>query len=120
MFIITDAWIQASKKGKVSGHELRRSSSFDRTWEENVAESVANELLEQMQSLEQEELSKPKSKDSKTCAKSSKTGKASKPVHEEKKVGKPTDGKKGKPEVIREFHNIKISQVFQRQIQIML
>ncbi|KAL7583710.1 hypothetical protein Lser_V15G44672 [Lactuca serriola] len=101
----------ASKKGKVSGHELRRSSSFDRTWEENVAESVANELLEQMQSLEHEELSKPKSKDSKTCAKSSKTGKASKPVHEEKKVGKPTDGKKGKPEVIREFHNIKISQV---------
>ncbi|XP_023769240.2 protein SABRE [Lactuca sativa] len=107
----TDPLVLASKKGKVSGHELRRSSSFDRTWEENVAESVANELLEQMQSLEQEELSKPKSKDSKTCAKSSKTGKPSKPGHEEKKVGKPTDGKKGKPEVIREFHNIKISQV---------
>ncbi|KAL4556533.1 hypothetical protein LXL04_039189 [Taraxacum kok-saghyz] len=100
-----------SKKAKVSGPELRRSSSFDRTWEENVAESVANELLEQMQSLEQEELSKPKCKESKTGAKTSKTAKPSKTGHEEKKLGKPTEGKKGKPEVIREFHNIKISQV---------
>ncbi|CAL4930998.1 unnamed protein product [Urochloa decumbens] len=29
--------------------ELRRTSSFDRTWEETVAESVANELVSQMQ-----------------------------------------------------------------------
>ncbi|KAI3508974.1 hypothetical protein L1887_23997 [Cichorium endivia] len=101
----------ASKKAKQSGNEFRRSSSFDnKTWEENVAESVANELLEQMNSLEQEELTKPRSKDSKN-AKTSKTTKASKTGHEEKKAGKPTEGKKGKPEVIREFHNIKISQV---------
>ncbi|KAK1432241.1 hypothetical protein QVD17_09136 [Tagetes erecta] len=99
----------ASKKGKPT-HELKRSSSFDKTWEESVAESVANELLEEMRSLEQEELSKPKSKDSKTT-KSSKNSKASKSGQEEKKLGKPPNDKKGKPEVLREFHNIKISQV---------
>ncbi|KAJ0735220.1 putative FMP27, GFWDK domain-containing protein [Helianthus annuus] len=100
----------ASKKGKAT-HELKRSSSFDKTWEESVAESVANELLEEMRSLEQEELSKPKSKDSKS-AKSSKNSKASKTGQEEKKSGKqPSHDKKGKPEVLREFHNIKISQV---------
>nr|XP_043614487.1 protein SABRE-like [Erigeron canadensis] len=93
-------------------HELKRSSSFDKTWEESIAESVANELLEEMRSLEQEELSKPK-KDSK-ATKASKTVKASKNSHsgqEEKKSGKPTDDKKGKPLILREFHNIKISQV---------
>lgn len=100
-----------AKKVKPST-ELKRSSSFDKTWEESVAESVANELLEEMRSLEQEELSKPK-KDSKTT-KASKTAKTSKSSHsgqEEKKSGKPTDDKKGKPLVLREFHNIKISQV---------
>ncbi|OIT20351.1 hypothetical protein A4A49_64150, partial [Nicotiana attenuata] len=30
--------------------ELRRTSSFDRTWEENVAESVTVELMLQMHS----------------------------------------------------------------------
>ncbi|KAD4586171.1 hypothetical protein E3N88_23772 [Mikania micrantha] len=98
----------ASKKGKPT-HELKRSSSFDKTWEESVAESVANELLEEMRSLDQEELSKRKSKDSKT-AKASKSSKASKTSQEEKKSGKPSNDKKGKPEVLREFHNIKISQ----------
>ncbi|XP_071713691.1 protein SABRE-like [Rutidosis leptorrhynchoides] len=98
----------ASKKAKPT-HELKRSSSFDKTWEESVAESVANELLEQMQSLEQEELSKPK-KDSKST-KTSKTAKGSKTGQEEKKSGKPTDEKKDKPLVLKEFHNIKISQV---------
>nr|GEU34142.1 protein SABRE [Tanacetum cinerariifolium] len=100
-----------AKKVKPST-ELKRSSSFDKTWEESVAESVANELLEEMRSLEQEELSKPK-KDSK-ATKASKTAKTSKSSHsgqEEKKSAKPTDDKKGKPLVLREFHNIKISQV---------
>lgn len=89
---------------------MKRSSSFDKTWEESVAESVANELLEEMRSLDQEELSKRKSKDSKTT-KSSKNSKASKSGQEEKKLAKPPNDKKGKPEVLREFHNIKISQV---------
>ncbi|KAI7741690.1 hypothetical protein M8C21_007231, partial [Ambrosia artemisiifolia] len=99
----------ASKKGKPA-QELKRSSSFDKTWEESVAESVANELLEEMRALEQEELSKPKSKDSKT-SKSSKNSKASKTGQEEKKLGKVSSVRKGKHEVLREFHNIKISQV---------
>ncbi|KAK9070488.1 hypothetical protein SSX86_010890 [Deinandra increscens subsp. villosa] len=99
----------AANKGKPK-HELKRSSSFDRTWEESVAESVANELLEEMRTLEQEELSKPKSKDSKST-KSSKNLKSSKTGQEEKKLAKPSNDKKGKPEVLREFHNIKISQV---------
>ncbi|KAJ9545445.1 hypothetical protein OSB04_025152 [Centaurea solstitialis] len=112
----------ASKKAKPSAHELRRTSSFDRTWEETVAESVANELLEEMQSssmsLDHEELTKPtKSKDSKT-AKNAKTAKPAKPAkasktgqEETKAAGKPTENKKAKPEVLREFHNIRISQV---------
>ena len=58
--------------------ELRRSSSFDRTWEENVAESVANELVIQVHSSsisssgsgslgieQQDEPSKNKSKETK-------------------------------------------------------
>ncbi|OEL36899.1 Protein ABERRANT POLLEN TRANSMISSION 1 [Dichanthelium oligosanthes] len=41
---------QSSKESTFSQKpELRRTSSFDRTWEETVAESVANELVSQMQ-----------------------------------------------------------------------
>lgn len=111
--------MQASKKAKPS-HELKRSSSFDKTWEESVAESVANELLEQMQSLEQEELSKPKSKDSKKASKTTKASKTGHSGQEEKKSGKATSDKKGKPEVLREFHNIKISQVGIQEIKTIL
>ncbi|CAN4092319.1 unnamed protein product [Withania somnifera] len=98
--------------------ELRRTSSFDRTWEENVAESVANELMLQMHSssatsstsgpfagIEQpDEGNRNKSKESKLI----KSGRSS---HEEKKVGKAQDEKKSRPRRMREFHNIKISQV---------
>ncbi|GFP89565.1 upf0378 protein kiaa0100 [Phtheirospermum japonicum] len=44
--------LQNPKANVVSGSnpELRRTSSFDRTWEENVAESVANELVLQLHS----------------------------------------------------------------------
>ncbi|KAM3342335.1 hypothetical protein P3S68_027301 [Capsicum galapagoense] len=98
--------------------ELRRTSSFDRTWEENVAESVADELMLQMHSssaasstngpfagVEQpDEGNRTKSKESKLI----KSGRSS---HEEKKVGKAQDEKKSRPRRMREFHNIKISQV---------
>lgn len=98
--------------------ELRRTSSFDRTWEEKVAESVADELMLQMHSssatsstsgpfagIEQtDEGNRNKSKESKLI----KSGRSS---HEEKKVGKTQDEKKSRPRRMREFHNIKISQV---------
>ncbi|XP_016551186.1 protein SABRE isoform X3 [Capsicum annuum] len=104
---------QATKNQK-----LRRTSSFDRNWEENVAESVANELVLQMHSSSvsssksgplasiehPDEGSRSKSKESKLI----KSGRSS---NEEKRVGKAHDEKKSRPRRMREFHNIKISQV---------
>ncbi|XP_010277543.1 PREDICTED: protein SABRE [Nelumbo nucifera] len=102
-----------------STSELRRTSSFDRTWEENVAESVANELVLHVHSSSiassksgplnstpehHEESSRNKSKDPKLI----KSGRSS---HEEKKVVKTHDEKRARPRKMMEFHNIKISQV---------
>nr|XP_048331916.1 protein SABRE isoform X1 [Ziziphus jujuba var. spinosa] len=92
--------------------ELRRTSSFDRTWEETVAESVANELVLQsfssksgpLGSADQDESSKNKLKDPKAL----KSGRSS---HEDKKVAKSQDDKRSRPRKMMEFHNIKISQV---------
>ncbi|KAL5559945.1 hypothetical protein UlMin_036156 [Ulmus minor] len=96
------------------GPELRRTSSFDRSWEETVAESVANELVLRSISSsksdlldlveQQDESSKNKLKDPKTL----KTGRSS---HEEKKVAKSHEEKRSRPRKMMEFHNIKISQV---------
>ncbi|XP_062099220.1 protein SABRE [Humulus lupulus] len=93
---------------------LRRTSSFDRSWEETVAESVANELVLQsisssksgpLDSVEQQDESlKNKLKDPKNL----KTGRSS---HEEKKVAKSHEEKRSRPRKMMEFHNIKISQV---------
>lgn len=107
---------EGSKRG------LRRTSSFDRTWEETVAESVANELVLQAHSssispsksghlgcVDQEDSSKLKLKDSKPL----KSGRSS---HEEKKVGKSQDEKRSRPRKMREFHNIKISQVAEKNL----
>ncbi|KAI8014433.1 Protein SABRE [Camellia lanceoleosa] len=111
--------LQSLKANMVCGStpELRRTSSFDRTWEENVAESVANELVLQVHSSsisssksgplsveQQDEPTKNKSKE----IKPTKLGRSS---HEEKKVGKTQDEKRSRPRKMREFHNIKISQV---------
>ncbi|KFK32806.1 hypothetical protein AALP_AA6G290500 [Arabis alpina] len=90
-----------SSSSRSSGSELRRTSSFDRTWEETVAESVANELV--LASMESE-ASRNKLKDSKTT-------KAGRSVHEEKKTEKSLEDKKSRPKKIMEFHTIKISQV---------
>lgn len=113
--VSTTAGARRVKKGA----ELRRTSSFDRTWEESLAESVAAELVLQAHSSgisskmdplgsvePSDESSKGKSKDSKLV----KTGRSS---HEEKKIGKPTaaEEKRSRPRKVMEFHNIKISQV---------
>ncbi|KAL8104111.1 hypothetical protein AgCh_028369 [Apium graveolens] len=109
---------QSTKANTASGsnRELRRTASFDRSWEETVAESVADELVLQAHSssfslsrsgqlgVDQEESSRNKLKESKP----SKAGRSS---QDDKKVGKPQDEKRSNPPKIREFHNIKISQV---------
>ncbi|KAL6012637.1 hypothetical protein ACLOJK_003126 [Asimina triloba] len=96
--------------------ELRRTSSFDRTWEETVAESVANELVLQSMSSTKSgpfgatpehgvnEETRNKSKDPKSF-------KPSRSSQEEKKVGKVQDEKRNRPRKMMEFNNIKISQV---------
>lgn len=111
----------ASKQNKSNtgtASELRRTSSFDKTWEENIAESVADELVSELHSSstshpktgplvaneQQDDSSKGKAKDPKQI----KQGRAS---HEEKKVGKSNDDKRSRPRKLMEFHNIKISQV---------
>ncbi|CAN8283903.1 unnamed protein product [Cochlearia groenlandica] len=92
-----------SRSIRSSGPELRRTSSFDRTWEETVAESVANELV--LSSMEhQSDSLKNKLKDSKTA-------KAGRSVHEEKKVEKSLEEKKPRPQKLMQFQTIKISQV---------
>ncbi|XP_015579784.2 protein SABRE [Ricinus communis] len=101
-----------------SGPELRRTSSFDRTWEESLAESVATELVLQAHSSslssskgdpfgsneQLDESTKIKPKESKPV----KSGRSS---HEDKKIGKLTEEKRSRPRKVMEFNNIKISQV---------
>ncbi|RWR77330.1 protein SABRE [Cinnamomum micranthum f. kanehirae] len=106
-----------------SNSELRRTSSFDRTWEENVAESVANELVLQAHSsstsssksgsfsLTQESQHSVNEESSKNKLKDYKAAKIGRLTTEEKKVVKTQDEKRPGPRKMREFHNIKISQV---------
>ncbi|GMY06946.1 protein SABRE isoform X1, partial [Fagus crenata] len=108
--------LQSIKANATSGStsELRRTSSFDRTWEETVAESVANELVLQSISSpksgplnsidQQDESSKNKLKESRAI----KSGRSS---YEEKKVAKTHEEKRSRPRKMMEFHHIKISQV---------
>ncbi|KAL3504883.1 hypothetical protein ACH5RR_034724 [Cinchona calisaya] len=114
------AKLQNLKANNVCGStpELRRTSSFDRTWEESVAESVANELVLQAHSpsvsslktgsVTYDELSDEPNKSTSQDYKNVKPGRSS---QEEKKVGKAQDDKRSRPRRMREFHNIKISQV---------
>lgn len=111
--------LQNLKANVVGGStpDLRRSSSFDSTWEENVAECVADELVIQVHSssastsrngslaIEQQDES------ARSKAKETKFVKPSRSSHEDKKLGKTQDEKKSRPRKMREFHNIKISQV---------
>lgn len=91
--------------------ELRRTSSFDRTWEETVAESVANELVLQVHSPSAALLGSLEQQDDKSKLKDSKPVKPGRSSHEEKKVTKVQEEKRSRPRKIMEFHNIKISQV---------
>lgn len=115
-YLVQASKLQNLKANIVCGSnpELRRTSSFDRTWEENVAESVANELFLQLHSstkggnatsLEQQD------ENTKNKLREIKLGKPGRSSNEEKKTGKVTDEKTSEPRKLREFHNIKISQV---------
>ncbi|VFQ86788.1 unnamed protein product [Cuscuta campestris] len=100
--------------------QLRRTSSFDRTWVESVAESVTNELVSKAQSSDiSSSLAKCEPKgvcieqqlDDASSKNKSKLIKSGRYSHEEKKTGKAIDEKRSRPRRMREFHNIKISQV---------
>jgi hypothetical protein len=116
--------LQSLKNNMVCGshQELKRTSSFEGTWEEGASEAVtSNEVVSLVNSaivsskgdgntsmaehsVVGTEMWKSKMKD----AKPAKSGRLS---HEEKKVGKSSDEKKMRPRKLMEFHNIKISQV---------
>ncbi|XP_010276667.1 PREDICTED: protein SABRE-like isoform X1 [Nelumbo nucifera] len=110
--------LQNSKANTVGGStpELRRTSSCDRTWEENVAESVANEVVLRVNSSsrngplnsipDHQEEKRESWKDKMTMP--IKPGRSS---NEEKKVGKTQDEKRDRPRKMIEFQNVKISQV---------
>ncbi|XP_074579905.1 protein SABRE-like [Curcuma longa] len=100
-----------------SNPELRRTSSLGRTWEETVADSVANELILQSMSTQSglfnsaTENKSPHAEDSKNKTKDSKALKSGSQItNEEKKVVKSNDDKRARQKM-QEFHNIKISQV---------
>ncbi|KAL6893652.1 hypothetical protein ACP4OV_007750 [Aristida adscensionis] len=116
--------LQSLKANMVCGshQELRRTSSFERTWEESAAESVtSNDVVSLVNSsiapskgdtnssvadnlVLGAEMGRGKTKDPKVM----KSGRLS---HEEKKAGKSNDEKKTRARKLMEFHNIKISQV---------
>lgn len=76
-----------------TGPELRRTSSFDKTWEDTLAESVANELAD--------ERSRQKSKDPKLT----------RTEETRLKDVKSQEEKKSHPQKVWEFRNVKICQV---------
>ncbi|TVU47028.1 hypothetical protein EJB05_06604 [Eragrostis curvula] len=97
---------QSSKESALAQKpELRRTSSFDRTWEETVAESVANELVSQIQGQSN---AQPESQD---AAKDSKSVRPARSTREEKKVVELNEVKQTRPQKMMDFRNIKISQV---------
>uniref|UniRef100_A0A0D9VU36 FMP27/BLTP2/Hobbit GFWDK motif-containing RBG unit domain-containing protein n=1 Tax=Leersia perrieri TaxID=77586 RepID=A0A0D9VU36_9ORYZ len=85
--------------------ELRRTSSFDRTWEETVAESVANELVSQIQS----QSNAPS--ESQDAPKDAKLVRSARSTREEKKTIEPNEVKQTRPQKMMDFRNINISQV---------
>ncbi|KAG8062119.1 hypothetical protein GUJ93_ZPchr0003g16877 [Zizania palustris] len=114
--------LQSLKANMVCGShpELRRTSSFERTWEESAVDSIANNDVVSLVNLNVSlkgdtnnlmaentasvEMLKNRTKDSKLI----KSGRLS---HDEKKVGKSNDEKRARARKLLEFHNIKISQV---------
>jgi hypothetical protein len=114
-----DIYIQVKKSHNQKGNpallgskrELRRTSSFDQSsWEETVAESVANEIVLQAQKT------KPPTKNESlgitADCKDSKRAQTSKAPREEKKASKVQEEKKTQPRKMTEFQSFDISQVF--------
>lgn len=107
-------------KGNIThGTVLRRTSSFDKTWEESVAECVANELVMNAHSSTNPpsktvslslELEQPVIETSKIRSKDSKLVKTGRQFHDNNKDGKFPDDR-SRPSRLTEFHNINISQV---------
>lgn len=115
-----DIFIQAKKSQNQKGNpallgskpELRRTSSFDQlSWEETVAESVANEIVLQAQ---KPRIAPTKSESLGITAdfKDSKRAQASRAPREEKKAGKVQEEKRTQPRKMTEFQSFDISQVF--------
>jgi hypothetical protein len=97
---------QSSKESTLAQKpEFRRTSSFDRTWEENVAESVANELVSQIQGQSNVQT------ESQDAAKDAKLVRSARSTREEKKPVEPNEVKQSRPQKMMDFRNIKISQV---------
>ncbi|KAK4742107.1 hypothetical protein SAY87_000108 [Trapa incisa] len=97
---------EASKLPK----ELRRTSSFDKNWEETVAESVANELVLQSMSPGKNRPLASAEQCDEASKKKDLRPKPGRPSQEDKKIEKPNE-KASRPQKLREFHNIKITQV---------
>lgn len=104
-----------------SHNELRRSSSFERMWEENGTDSAANDIIPQANSLNLPSKNGPLNPTTenkhvtndaaRNRAKDSKSARAGRLSHEQKKVAKSQDEKRTRTRKLMEFHNIKISQV---------
>ncbi|RLN43194.1 protein SABRE isoform X1 [Panicum miliaceum] len=116
---------QSIKANMVCGshQELRRSSSFDRTWDESVTESVTSNdvvsLVNSSAGYSKVDVNSSVSENPavgtdmwRSKTKDSKPAKSGRLSHEEKKVGKSNnDEKKTRARKSMEFRNIKISQV---------
>ncbi|OAY71523.1 Protein SABRE [Ananas comosus] len=115
--------LQSLKANMVCGshNELRRSSSFERMWEENGTDSAANDIIPQANSLNLPSKNGPLNPTTenkhvtndaaRNRAKDSKSARAGRLSHEQKKVAKSQDEKRTRTRKLMEFHNIKISQV---------
>jgi hypothetical protein len=105
-----------------SHQELRRSSSFERPWDESAAESVVgNDVVSVVNSStvsSKGDVGNPVSENPvvgtdlwRSKTKDSKAAKSGRLSHEEKKLGKSSEEKKTRARKTIEFRNIKISQV---------
>ncbi|CAA6657811.1 unnamed protein product [Spirodela intermedia] len=101
-----------------SNSELRRASSFDRSLEENVCESVTNAQVHASSTSKSGPLCSPSDhqnnvndETARGRSKEPRSVRAGRSPHDEKKVGKSHDEKRTRVRKLMEFHNIKISQV---------
>jgi hypothetical protein len=103
--------------------ELRRTSSFERTWEESAVENITNNDVVSLSLLNSSNISSKGDNYSmaenpvaatemfRSKTKESKSIKSARLSHEEKKIGKSHEEKRTRARRLMEFHNIKISQV---------